>query len=166
MLVDYLEEFKVAICSKESVYKKITHLILQIIPGLYADLHLYSENAEIFETYRETIYKLDTAILMCFNPDKNAPHSNTSLRDLYKTKHPRSCRGVSTNKQTKFQKPEIKLLFFAALWQYQLVREQHWHDRSGQCLPATSVSISLQFARRLPAGNVYGIHYGSSTPLL
>jgi len=34
-------------------------------------------------------------------------------------------QGASTNKQTKFQKPEIKLLFFAALWQYRPVRARH-----------------------------------------
>lgn len=52
------------------------------MPSLYMDINLYSDDSQVQQEYFEVIYKLDTALMMCLNPDLEDPFINTPLKDL------------------------------------------------------------------------------------
>ncbi|MPT34576.1 hypothetical protein [Flavobacterium sp. WV_118_3] len=81
-LYTYLEAFKATYKSESFVPKNIMFILIGILPALYMDISLYSNDSEIEQEYLDAIYKLDTALQMCLNPDENDPYINTPLRDL------------------------------------------------------------------------------------
>ncbi len=81
-LYDYLETFRSAYKLQHEVPKSIVFILIGIIPALYLDITLYTGDTKIHQQYLESIYKLDTVLMMCFNPDLDDPFFDTPLKDL------------------------------------------------------------------------------------
>lgn len=80
-LYNILETLKKQWKDQDKVPKDIIFAIMGIIPALYTDLHLYKDR-EGFEDYEQIIYKLDTALMMCLNPNTDDPHFKKPIKDL------------------------------------------------------------------------------------
>lgn len=81
-LYEYLEQFKSNYKLESYVPKRIMFILIGIMPSLYMDINLYSDDSQVQQEYFEVIYKLDTALMMCLNPDLEDPFINTPLKDL------------------------------------------------------------------------------------
>lgn len=80
-LYSFLENLRGELKNQVSVDKSIVYRLVSIVPCLYRDYSQYSHK-DGCEEYESIIYKLDSAILLCFNPDKDDPFFNTPLLEL------------------------------------------------------------------------------------